>query len=133
MKEEIDEIDFLYVDKHQTSVQVDTVNFGGHSHLCPEYEKEKVRKHFAILQQNQFCWLTCIREVISFIFQSNAIRNKYFHVKDECRNNLSLFYTLELTFMLLCVFSTNKPIHFCVRVWNIWKQFLGVGFKKGNF
>ena len=27
MKEEIDEIDFLYVDKHQTLVQVDTVNF----------------------------------------------------------------------------------------------------------
>ena len=38
-KEGRDEVDFLHGDKHQTFLQVDTVNLGGHGQACPNYPK----------------------------------------------------------------------------------------------
>ena len=34
-KEVRDEVDFLHADKHQTFLQLDTINFGEHGHSCP--------------------------------------------------------------------------------------------------
>ena len=38
-KEGRDEVDFLHADKHQTIVQVDAINHGGHGQVCPNYRK----------------------------------------------------------------------------------------------
>ena len=34
-----DEVDFLHADIHQTIVQVDTINLGGHGQACSNYPK----------------------------------------------------------------------------------------------
>ena len=34
-----DEADFSHADKHQTILQVDTINLGGHGQACPNYPK----------------------------------------------------------------------------------------------
>ena len=41
---------FLHADKHQTIPQVNTINFGGYGHTCPNYPKQQVCEIFAILQ-----------------------------------------------------------------------------------
>ena len=33
------EVDFLHADKHETSLQVDIINLGGHGQACPNYPK----------------------------------------------------------------------------------------------
>ena len=33
----MDEVDFLHTDKHQTFIQVDLINLGGHGQACPNY------------------------------------------------------------------------------------------------
>ena len=38
-KEGRDEVNFLHADKHQTILQVDVINFGGHGQACPNYSK----------------------------------------------------------------------------------------------
>ena len=38
-KEGRDEVDFYHADKHQTNLQVDVINFGGHDKACPYYPK----------------------------------------------------------------------------------------------
>ena len=32
-------MDFLHADKHQTFLQVDHINLGGHGQACPNYSK----------------------------------------------------------------------------------------------
>ena len=54
-KEGTDKIDFLHADKHQTFLQVDAINHGGHGEVYPNYTKEQVCKVFAIFQN--FCIL----------------------------------------------------------------------------
>ena len=39
-----DKIDFLHADKHQTFLQVDAINHGGHDQVYPNYTKEQVCK-----------------------------------------------------------------------------------------
>ena len=34
-----DELDFLHADKHQTFLQVDTINISGHDQACSNYPK----------------------------------------------------------------------------------------------
>ena len=34
-----DEVDFLYADRHQTILQVDSINLDGHGQACPSYPK----------------------------------------------------------------------------------------------
>ena len=38
-KEEMDEVDFLHADKHQTFLQVDPINLYGHGQACSNYPK----------------------------------------------------------------------------------------------
>ena len=38
-KEGRNEVDFLHAEKHQTFLQVDTINFGGHGQSCTKYPK----------------------------------------------------------------------------------------------
>ena len=38
-KEGRDEVDFQHADKHQTILQVDTMNSDGHGQACPNYPK----------------------------------------------------------------------------------------------
>ena len=38
-KERRDEADVLHADKHQTFLQVDTINLGGYGQVCPSYTK----------------------------------------------------------------------------------------------
>ena len=49
-KEGTDKIDFLHADKHQTFLQVDAINHGGHGEVYPNYTKEQVCKVLAIFQ-----------------------------------------------------------------------------------
>ena len=51
-KEGRDEVDFLYADKHQTILQVDTIALGGHGQACPNHPKKQVCKIFAISQES---------------------------------------------------------------------------------
>ena len=34
-----DELNFLYADKYQIFLQIETVNYGGHGQSCPKYLK----------------------------------------------------------------------------------------------
>ena len=43
-KEGSDKVDFLHADKHQTILQVDTINLGGHDQACPNAENKKFAK-----------------------------------------------------------------------------------------
>ena len=43
-------LNFLHGDKHQTILQVDTISFGGHGQICPNYPKYQVCKVLAIAQ-----------------------------------------------------------------------------------
>ena len=38
-KEWRDEVYFLHIEKHQTILQVDTIDLSGHGHACPNYPK----------------------------------------------------------------------------------------------
>ena len=38
-KEKRDEVRFLHADKHQTFLQIGTINIGGHGQSCPKYPK----------------------------------------------------------------------------------------------
>ena len=38
-KEGRGEVDFSHIDKHQTILQVDTINLGGHGEACPDHPK----------------------------------------------------------------------------------------------
>ena len=39
LQEERDEVEFFYADEHQTTLQVDIVNFYGDGQSCPNYLK----------------------------------------------------------------------------------------------
>ena len=38
-KEGWDEVDFLHANRHQTILQVDTINLSGYNQVCPNYPK----------------------------------------------------------------------------------------------
>ena len=38
-KEVRDQVDFLHVDKHQSFLQVDNIDFGGRGQVCSKYSK----------------------------------------------------------------------------------------------
>ena len=50
-KEGRDEIYFLYANKHQTTLQVDTINLGGHGQACPNTLNNKSAKSFQYLKK----------------------------------------------------------------------------------
>ena len=50
-KERRDEVDFLHADKHQTFLQLDSIDLDGHSQACPNYPKQQVCKIFDISQK----------------------------------------------------------------------------------
>ena len=56
------EVDFLLADKHQTILQVDTVNFGGHDQACPNYPKKGRMRFIFCVGEHSYLYL-----ILSFL------------------------------------------------------------------
>ena len=52
-KEGRDEVDFLHADRHQTILQADIINLGGHGQACQSYPKQQVCKTFCVISQEK--------------------------------------------------------------------------------
>ena len=55
-KEWGDEVGFLHSDKHQTILQADTTDHGGHRQACPNYTKKQVCQIVVIFQERSEVW-----------------------------------------------------------------------------
>ena len=100
-KEGRDEVDILHVDKHQTFLLVDTINFGGHDHSCPKYLKYQFYKIFAVFQD----WSGVLMKLCLGNNFSQRLTNDYFYLKNDgrdwgCSNNvLLLLLTLNISLL----------------------------------
>ena len=70
-------LNFLHGDKHQTILQVDTISFGGHGQIGPNYPKYQVCKVFALKQ------LKIGQAFLSSCFIGNNLL--YMSIKDYCK------------------------------------------------